>query len=64
MRVSGLIIFAVLSFYVSTSLVAQPGQIIEKGDVVLDPNLDGFISMTNAGFSLINLKQTIGNCLE
>ena len=30
---------------------AQPGIIIESGDQVLDPNQDGYVSATNAGFS-------------
>lgn len=32
-------------------LVAQTGNIIETGDQVLDPNLDGFTSLTNAGYA-------------
>ena len=52
MRAIGLILLFLLSSYVSTSLFAQSGQIIESGDIVLDPNLDGFISATNSGFSI------------
>ena len=31
-------------------LFAQPGQVIETGDAVLDPNQDGFVSIDNTGF--------------
>lgn len=31
-------------------LLAQSGNIIEAGDQVLDPNQDGFTSITNAGY--------------
>ena len=52
MRAIGLILLFLLSSYVSISLFAQSGQVIESGDIVLDPNLDGFISATNSGFSI------------
>lgn len=45
--------FIILACYLLMSpfLWAQTGNIIESGDQVLDPNSDGFISLTNAGFN-------------
>lgn len=37
-------------FLLPSFLLAQSGNIIEAGDQVLDPNQDGFTSITNAGY--------------
>ncbi|MEN8248459.1 MAG: Ig-like domain-containing protein [Bacteroidota bacterium] len=48
MRFIGTLIVLVISTCVAH---AQPGNILEQGDQVLDPNQDGFISFDNTGFS-------------
>ena len=47
----GFIIILACNLILSPLLWAQTGNIIESGDQVLDPNSDGFISLTNAGFN-------------
>ena len=51
MKLVGNIFFVVLQLLVIFSVAAQPGEILETGDQVLDPNSDGFISIMNTGFS-------------
>lgn len=47
----GFFIILAFTMLMSPFLLAQSGDILESGDQVLDPNLDGFVSINNAGFS-------------
>lgn len=51
MKLIKLTLIAVLQLFAIGAILAQPGEIIESGDLVLDPNGDGFISIDNTGFS-------------
>jgi len=51
MKKVGFFILLACTMLISPILWAQKGTIIESGDQVLDPNLDGFVSLTNAGFA-------------
>ena len=51
MKLVGYIFFILIQVSIFFSVVAQPGKVLEPGDQVLDPNSDGFISITEAGFS-------------